>query len=232
MATNAYGQDRLEELCLLWIPLKLNEDAQPIYSKCVHKDKNWPLLRVELAEALEDPMIKRRWARNKDAYKKAAGMSLQIYRANIIGLVDKYSPALKLDQAAYTMELYVRFVDGLEADLRDYIQESIPYGEETIDSAYNQALKYEAKTKGKTNSAAAMRPSRSDQIEEMRREIDEIKAQLDLKDESSSSSSDSPRAKGSDSDSDGGELKAIVYRAFCESMKDMKIVARKRSKRK
>ena len=56
VATNALGQARLEELCLLWVSLKLNDKAQPIYDKCQHKDSNWPLLKGELAEALEDPM--------------------------------------------------------------------------------------------------------------------------------------------------------------------------------
>ena len=60
VATNAHGQDRLEELCLTWIPLKLNEEAQPIYDKCEHKNASWPLLKAELADALEDPVIKRK----------------------------------------------------------------------------------------------------------------------------------------------------------------------------
>ena len=145
VATNALGQARLEELCLLWVSLKLNDKAQPIYDKCQHKDSNWPLLKGELAEALEDPMARRRWARYKGAYKKPPSMSLQIYKANIVSFVNRYSPALATDPAAYSMELYSRFVNGLEADWREYIEESIPYNKETLDNAYSQALKYEAK---------------------------------------------------------------------------------------
>ena len=145
MATNAFGQARLHELCLIWIPLKLSEEAQPIYDKCEYKHRDWPLLMAELTEALEDPMIRRKWARHMDAYKKPASMSLQVYRAKIVGFVNKYSSALARDPTAYNMELYNRFVIGLEADWREYIEESIPYKKESLDNAYSQALKYEAK---------------------------------------------------------------------------------------
>ena len=173
VATNAADRARLEELCLMWISLKLNDEAQPIFDKCTHKDRNWPLLRVELAEALEDPMVKRRWARHMDAYKKPSSMSLQIYRAKIIGFVNKYSPALAHDPAAYSMELYNRFVNGLAVDWREYIEESIPYSKESLDNAYSQALKYEAKLAKKSvefdgATAAAMANADKDGTEKMR----------------------------------------------------------------
>ena len=148
-ATNAYGRERLEELCLLWIPLKLNEEAQPIYSKAEHKGSNWTLLQAELAEAFEDPRILRQWARKPNAYRKPEGMLLQVYKANIIGYVHKFSPHIVDNKNAYAMELYNRFTNGLEADWREYIQDSIPYGKETLDNAYSQALKYEDKLASK-----------------------------------------------------------------------------------
>ena len=180
VATNAHGQDRLEELCLTWIPLKLNEEAQPIYDKCEHKNGSWPLLKAELAEALEDPAIRRKWARHMDAYKKPASMSLQIYRANIIVFVNKYSPALLADSTAYNMELYNRFIHGLEKDWRDYIEESIPYKKESLDNAYSQALKYEARMAKKSVefSAAAMTDAEKDGMEKIRLDLEKVKTQL------------------------------------------------------
>ena len=176
-ATNAYGRDRLEELCLIWIPLKISDGAQPIFNKCENRDKSWPLLRAELSEAFEDPRIKRRWARHMDAYKKPASITLQVYRANIIGYVHKYSPAVVNDKEAYTMELFNRFVNGLEVDWRDYIEETIPFGKETLDNAYNQALKYEAKITKKSVefSAAAMSDAEKDTMEKMRLDIEQLK---------------------------------------------------------
>lgn len=181
VSTNAYGRDRLEELCLQWISLKLNEEAQPIYSKCENRDKSWPLLRAELAEAFEDPRIKRQWARSMGAYKKTAGMTLQIYRANVIGLVNKYSPGIALDKEAYTLELYNRFVGGLEVDWREYLEESIPYTKETLNNAYSQALKYEAKLAKKGvefSASAAMTDAEKDSVEKIRLDLEKVKTQL------------------------------------------------------
>ena len=179
-ATNAYGRDRLEELCLIWIPLKISDGAQPIFNKCENRDKSWPLLRAELSEAFEDPRIKRRWARHMDAYKKPASITLQVYRANIIGYVHKYSPAVVNDKEACNMELFNRFVNGLAADWREYIEETIPFGKENLDNAYNQALKYEAKIAKKSVgfSAAAMSDAEKDKVTKMRLDIEQIKTRL------------------------------------------------------
>ena len=200
-ATNAKGRDRLEQLCLLWIPLKLNEEAQPIYDKTEHKEKSWPLLRAELEEAFEDPRIKRQWARNRDAYKKPANMSLQVYRANIIGYVNKYSPALATDPKAHALELYNRFVDGLEVDWRDYIEESIPWGKECLDKAFSQALKYEARLAKKSVdfSAAAMTNAEKDGMEKIRLDVEKLKIQAAGWEESKSSHQSRDKHKSKES---------------------------------
>ena len=168
------------------------------------------MLKAELAEALEDPAIRIKWARHMDAYKKPASMSLQIYRANIIGFVNKYSPALMVDPAAYNIELYNRFIHGLEKDWRDYIEESIPYRKESLESAYSQALKYEAKMANKSGevSAAAMSHAEKDRMERIRRDLEKVKIRLKAaKAEKSSSSTSS--GNGSNSDSDSHVFQAI-----------------------
>ena len=178
LATNAFGKDRLEELCLEWIPLKLNDAAQPIYARC-EKKHSWPELKNELADKLEDPRIRRQWHRQKDAYKKPASISLQVYKANIIGMVDKYSPGLALDKNSHTLELYNRFVAGLETDWREYIEEAIPYTKETIDNAYSFALKYEAKLKRKAvdfvPTAGAMKNVERDRMERTILDVEKLK---------------------------------------------------------
>ena len=179
-ATNAYGQVRLGELCLMWISLKLPEAAQPIYNKCRNKDADWDQLKIELEEGLEDPKMRRDWVRNVGAYKKPQDISLQVYRAKVTGYVHKYSPAVVNDTKAYNEELYNRFVHGLEVDWREYIEESIPYGKETIDNAYNQALKYEAKLEKKQVqfTGAAMTDSEKDTMERIRLDVEELKTNL------------------------------------------------------
>ena len=156
--TNAANQERLDELSLLWIQLKLPEEALPLYNGCPSKDLDWNKLVEELEEAFEDPLIRRNWVRDLGAYKKPVGMSLQVYKANVTGFVNKYSPALADDPKSYKLELYNRFVHGLEPDWRDEIDRTIPYGKETIERAYNIAIKYELKLKSKqeTFTSAAM----------------------------------------------------------------------------
>ena len=191
VATNAANRDCLEQLCLQWLPLKLNDGAQPIYAKCEYKDKSWPSLRAELAERLDDPTVRRQWERSMDAYKKPASMQLQAYRAKIIGLVNQYSPGLVMDPKAYARELYYRFINGLEKSQKEYVEDALPYGEETLDNAFNAALKYEIKIERESvGSAAAVRfpASKEQQIKELQYEIDKLSARLDSMMPSSSSS--------------------------------------------
>ena len=211
----------------MWIPLKLNDEAQPIYARCEQKNKSWPLLREELAEAFEDVRMRRQWNRNKDAYQKPADMSLQVYRANVIGLVNKYSPGLTAHEDLYADELYVRFIAGLEDDWREYIEEAIPYTEETLENAYSFALKYEAKLaqkksakpvarKAKSNASAlsAMKDEKSPssyskELDRLQYEVDKLKlkwASRRRKEESSSDESES------ESESDDQELGAKAAR--------------------
>ena len=208
VATNAATPERLEELCLLWIPLKLNDEAQSIYEKCANKERDWQSLKAELAEALEDPMIRRKWARYPDAYKKPASMSLQVYRANIIGLVNKYSSALATDPTAYNIELYNRFVNGLAVDYREYIEESIPYSKETLDNAYSQALKHEAKLAKKSvefsgATAAAMTDAEKDGMEKMRLDLEKVKTQLSAQKRESSTEGRNRGWRSRDSSAEG-----------------------------
>ena len=227
VSTNAHGRKRLEELCLMWIPLKLNDEAQPIYARCKQKNKSWPLLREELAEAFEDVRMRRQWNRNKDAYQKPADMSLQVYRANVIGLVNKYSPGLTAHEDLYADELYVRFIAGLEDDWREYIEEAFPYTEETLENAYSFALKYEAKlaqkksakpvarkAKSNTSALSAMKDEKSPssyskELDRLQYEVDKLKlkwASRRRKEESSSDESES------ESESDDQELGAKAAR--------------------
>ena len=162
------------------------------------------MLKAELAEVLKDPSTRRKWARHMDAYKKPASMSLQIYRANIIRFVNKYSPALLADPTAYNMELYNRFIHGLEKDWREYIEESIPYKKESLDNAYSQALKYEAKLVKKSGDfhAAAMTLAEKDRVARIRQDLEKVKIQLKTKKAEEKSSSSTSSGNGSNSDSD------------------------------
>ena len=157
-ATNAQGRDRLDTLCLIWISLKLNDEAMPLYNQCPSKKTEWVSLKAELEEAFEDTYVKRLWVRSLEAFKKPEDMSLQVYKAKVMGMVSKYSPATLNDAEAHEAELYSRFVGGLGKDLREYIEESISFGEETLDEAFHLALKYEEKLKKSADFAgAAMR---------------------------------------------------------------------------
>ena len=94
-------------------------------------------------------------------------------------MVDKYSPGLALDKNSHTLELYNRFVAGLETDWREYIEEAIPYTKETIDNAYSFALKYEAKLKRKAvdfvPTAGAMKNVERDRMERTILDVEKLK---------------------------------------------------------
>ena len=180
--TNAATEERLDELCLMWFPLKLPDEAQSIYQGCQHKDSDWNLLVEELEEKMEDPVIRRNWVRDLGAYKRPAGMSLQVYKANVLGYVHKYSPAVVHCPKSYEMECYNRFVHGLELDWREAIDAGIPFGKETMERAYNQAIKYELRRKESKQvgfTGAAMTDSERDQMQRLRLEVAEVKTEVD-----------------------------------------------------
>ena len=184
--TNAQGEDRLEQLYLKWISIKIGKKGQPMYDRCKHKRKDWKGLKAELAIAFEDPRIKRRWARYPDAYRRPSGTSLEAYKATVIGYVNRFSPAIAADPDAYKVELFNRFVRGLDRGYQEFIEDTIPYGKETIDNAYNQALKYEAKqAKVKEVSfadsftGAAMTHAETDKVEKIRLDVEKLKVALD-----------------------------------------------------
>ena len=179
--TNAATPERVKEIALLWIPLKLPEEAQPIYQACQYKDTDWDKLVDELDEGMEDPLIRRNWVRDLGAYKKPEDMTMQVYKANVHGYVTKYSPGVLNDPKALETELYNRFVHGLEPEMREDIDSSIPYGKETIDRAYNQAIKYELKAKSKQVSftGAAMSDSERDHMQRLRLDMAELKTSVD-----------------------------------------------------
>ena len=118
-----------------------------------------------------------------DAFKKPSDMSLQVYKAKVMGMVSRYSSATLSDVTSHAAELYNRFVGGLEGDWREYIEESIPFGKETIDNAYNQALKFEEKGKKKNQNSsditgAAMTNSEKNALESIRHDLQKLKLEF------------------------------------------------------
>ena len=133
------------------------------------------------------------------------------------------------------MELYNRFVIGLEADWREYIEESIPYKKESLDNAYSQALKYEAKLakKGVCFGAAAMTDKEKDKFGRLRRDVEKLKTQLAaeraLEESDGSSSSGKGSVSNSDSSNDDSDaehkehLVEIAVAALSTSMKGLSV---------
>ena len=251
--TNALTEERTDELCLMWFPLKLPDEAQSIYQGCEHKDSNWELLIEELEELMEDPIIRRNWSRNLGAYKRPAGMSLQVYKANVLSYVHKYSPTVVKDPKSYEMECYNRFVHGLEFDWREAIDAGIPFGKETIERAYNQAIKYELRRKESKQVAftgAAMTDRGRSKNEEMKHqnsshhrqsgqicEVGDYSSTSGESDSSSSSSEEDLRAiQSANEDSDSEAIKArakvmteSISKAILEGMKGLSVKPKKGS---
>ena len=105
-----------------------------------------------------------------------------MYKANVIGFVNKYSPAVVNDPKAYAMELYNRFVHGLDPEWREAIDDAIPFGKETIERAYNSAIKYELKCKESKQvafSGAAMTDSERDHMQRLKLDVAKIRTDVD-----------------------------------------------------
>ena len=137
------------------------------------------------------------------------------------------------------LELYNRFVHGLDLDCKEYIEDSIPYGEESLDNAYSQALKYEEKKQKRESKddkkeakgvAAALSQSKDDMLQSMRREIDELSTRLDSLNRREDGGSGSSASDGSSSDSEMPALQAAVEKAFTESLKSWKVGPKKHRK--
>ena len=251
--TNALTEERTDELCLMWFPLKLPDEAQSIYQGCEHKDSNWKLLIEELEELMEDPIIRRNWSRDLGAYKKPAGVSLQVYKANVLSYVHKYSPAVMNDPKSYKLECYNRFVHGLEFDWREAIDAGIPFGKETIERAYNQAIKYELRGKESKQVAftgAAMTDQERNKHDKKRHqssshhrqsgqmcEVGDCSSTSEESDSSSSLSEEDLRAiQYADEDSDSEDIKArtkvmteSISKAVLEGMKGLSVKPKKGS---
>ena len=180
-ATNAVGQARLEELFLQWVSLKMNEAARPIFHNCPSRSTNWLKLKTELTEGFEDPDVKRKWARNPQAYMRPKGMNLQVYKAKVLALVRKYSPWVVDQPIAYQMELYTRFLNGLDKACRDYVDEAIAYGKESIELAYNAACKFENKQDKSEDgkfTAGAMLDSEKDNMKRIEIQLQEVNTKV------------------------------------------------------
>ena len=250
--TNAATEERTDELCLNWFPLKLPDEAQSIYQGCQHKDSDWKLLIEELEEKMEDPVIRRNWVRDLGAYKRPAGMTLQVYKANVLGYVHKYSPTVVNDPRSYEMECYNRFVHGLEFDWREAIDAGIPFGKETIERAYNQAIKYELRRKESKQVAftGAAMTDRGRSKNEMKHqnsshhrqsgqicEVGDCSSTSGESDSSSSSSEEDLRAiQSANEDSDSEAIKArakvmteSISKAILEGMKGLSVKPKKGS---
>ena len=210
MGTNCQTPQRLQELCLDWIGLKLNDEAVTIYEECPSKGVDWPKLKEELESELEDTQTRRVWVRSLSAYKKPKDMSLQIFKAKVTSMVAKYSPTTLTDPTAHASELYNRFIWGLEKDMREWIEDSIPYGRETLDNAFNQALKYEAKQRKKhlvTEEpviGAAMTDVEKNTLEAIRRDLQEVKTRLAALEISQKDDESGETSGSDDGDNDNG----------------------------
>ena len=219
-ATNAQGRGRIEELCLKWISLKLSPSAYRILNRCEYKGKSWPLLKKELEPAFEDPSKRRRWARYPDAFKRPRDMPLPVYKARIIQYVNRYDKAIVNDEEAYRMALYNRFVNGLEEDWRQYIEDTVPYGREKLDNAYSQALKYEAKlAKSGSLGALKMESTKEQKLKSICQDLDYLTVEVEknAKDRSSkrrekdvSNSKDEESDTEEESDSEDDNLASAV----------------------
>ena len=106
--------ERVQALCLIWIPLKLNTAAFALYEALSgDKKKEWTTLKQTLSKKFDDPQTRMRYISCVDAYKRNASDSLTIYKAEVIRLVKKYYKSMKEDEESFKEQAYIRFLKGL-----------------------------------------------------------------------------------------------------------------------
>ena len=133
----------LNKTCLKLLPAYLNSLAHDIYTNSKHKS-DWDLLKKELEDAFEDPEIRQNWKTNLGAYKWDGSQPLNVYKGNIVRLVNKYDTEIRETPAALDSAYYSRFHAGLPEDYQGFIEQQLYEGKQTIDYAVRSAQRFQA----------------------------------------------------------------------------------------
>ena len=141
LATNTTG-DRLHELCLAWLPHKLDEAARSTREQA--EKVSWPELKEELMELLVDPQERYKWQARQIKIKWDGKESLHQLSTRVKRMVHKYDK--KMPQEFKDRECFLRFLGAFKKPMRRFIYMACPEGQRTIETAKDVAMRYQLST--------------------------------------------------------------------------------------
>ena len=139
-------QVRLGELCIKWLPTKLEGGAtRAVFDNLTTADKaNWGDLKKALSKAFRDESEEISFINNEAAWRRRPGMSLRDYRNGLVTRLDKYQPELRNVITEWERCAVRRFRAGLENPiLSAHILMSCVGDKHTLESAFSVAATYE-----------------------------------------------------------------------------------------
>ena len=137
LATNARDQQQLDDLCLEWLPLKLDAPALAVYKQA--NKTSWTALKEDLIKLLVDPQEKFKWQARLTTIKWDGKESFHALASRIKRAVDKYDK--EMPQAFKDRDYYQRFCDALPKYYRGAIHMGCNADERNIDNAKELALR-------------------------------------------------------------------------------------------
>ena len=210
VATNASTNDRKHALYLLWLPLKLDEEARAVL-KQVPSGATYTNTKALMKDLLIDEVEVYKWRAMKSQIIWDGKESFQALSTRVKSAVDKYEKELTVDSKQWAY--FFRFRAALPEVYQDFIDVSLPKDSKTIDNAKELALRVQmtqrdktGETKQVTFTGAAMA---DDRIHALELEMAKLNTQLsNQSDRSSTDRRDRPQSRdrygGSPSQDRGG----------------------------
>ena len=146
LATNPATEARKEELCLKWLPLKLDDEALAIL-KQVPAQATYRETITSLKKLLIDPVEQYKWKAMKTQIKWDGKESFQALATRVKRLVDKFEKHLSAEDRIWAY--FFRFNNALPDDYQEHIDITIPETARTIENAKDLALRIQMSRKGK-----------------------------------------------------------------------------------
>ena len=195
VATNA-SEDRKHPLYLMWLPLKLDEEARAVL-KQVPAAATYTNTKALMKDLLIDEVEVYKWRAMKSQITWDGKESFQALSTRVKSSVDKYEK--EHTAASKQWAYFFRFRAALPEVYQDFIDVSLPKDSKTIDNAKELALRVQMTQRDKSDEAkqvsftgAAMA---DDRIHALELEMAKLSTQINQGDRSNTERHDRPPSR-------------------------------------
>ena len=150
VATNAATDARKHALYLLWLPLKLDEEARAVL-KQVPENTNYTNTITLMKDLLIDEVEVYKWRAMKSQITWDGKESFQALSTRVKSAVDKYEKELTEESKVWAY--FFRFRAALPEVYQDFIDVSLAKDDKTIDNAKELALRVQMTQRDKSGEA-------------------------------------------------------------------------------